>query len=88
MYRKRNGKGLWCLPMTLAFIKAVKTMRMSGSPSPFTSHSSSGDNTPPATVTENHQTTVKKATQPIFPSVRGELAQKRDSWIAKPHRIC
>lgn len=47
---KRNGKELQCLPMTLAFIKAVKTMRMSGSSSPFTSHSSSGDNTPPATL--------------------------------------
>lgn len=46
---KRNGKELQCLPMTLAFIKAVKTMRMSGRSSPFTSHSSSGDNTPPAT---------------------------------------
>lgn len=45
--------------MTLAFIKAVKTMRMSGSPSPFTSHSSRGDNTPPATVTENHCTCQK-----------------------------
>ena len=74
--------------MTLAFIKAVKTMRMSGSPSPFTSHSSSGDNTPPATVTENHHTVVKKAIQPIFHTGRGGLAQKRDSWTAKPHRVC
>ena len=71
-YRKGNGKELRCLPMTLAFIKAVKTMRMSGSPSPFTSHSSSGDNTPPATVTENHHTGVRKATQPIFHTGREE----------------
>lgn len=77
MYRKRNGKELRCLPLTLAFIKAVKTTRMSGSPSPFTSHSSSGDNTPPATVTENHPTVVKKATQPIFHAGRGGPAQKK-----------
>lgn len=77
MYRKRNGKELRCLPLTLAFIKAVKTTRMSGSPSPFTSHSSSGDNTPPATITENHPTVVKKATQPIFHAGRGGPAQKK-----------
>lgn len=51
---KSNVNDLQYLPMTLAFIKAVKTMRMSGRPSPFTSHSSSGDNTPPATITESH----------------------------------
>lgn len=78
-YRKRNGKELQCLPLTLAFIKAVKTTRMSGSPSPFTSHSSSGDNTPPATVTENHHTVVKKATQPIFHAGRGGPAQERET---------
>lgn len=51
---KRNVNDLQYLPMTLAFIRAVKTIRMSGRPSPFTSHSSSGDNTPPATITESH----------------------------------
>lgn len=75
MYRKRNGKELLCLPMTLAFIKAVKTIRMSESPSPFTSHSSSGDNTPPAAAIENHHTVVKKATQP---TVKRQADPKRD----------
>lgn len=67
--------------MTLAFIRAVKTMRMSGSPSPFTSHSSSGDNTPPTTVTENHHAVDKAATQPALCSGSRRLAQKKSCGV-------
>lgn len=65
--------------MTLAFIRAVKTMRMSGSPSPFTSQSSNGDNTPPTTVAENHAVD-KAATQPALCIVSRRLAQKKQLW--------
>lgn len=68
--------------MTLAFIKAVKTMRMSGRPSPFTSHSSSGDKTPPGTVTANHHTVVKKPPSPF--STLGEEAWPRKETRGQP----
>lgn len=62
---KRNVNEMQHLPMTLAFIKAVKTMRMSGRSSPFTSHSSSGDNTPPATL--QRVTACQKGHPACFP---------------------